>query len=240
MHKLFIIFGLNLIFLTTSTIYPKLVNSNENKGAAENIFKDAYNNRYTWNKDFPGYSAKVIATYEGKEDIGNVTVTPKLEVKVENIEDPMILDLINNQLMMEINHRQNIPFKQLYESSQFVVKQIDSGVANIEKQGEDLSSYKVQNDKIIQVNRLIKNDLAVIVDTLKTLDTPSGYLASEYLSVIKNAQNNQLIQEVYSIDEHQKVGEFYILNSRKLYFSKEPDRNAEPEINIEFKDISLK
>ncbi|BAZ44209.1 hypothetical protein NIES4102_12160 [Chondrocystis sp. NIES-4102] len=225
--------------MTTSTIYPKLVNSNENKGAAENIFKNAYNNRYTWNQDFPGYTAKVVATYEGKEDIGNVVVTPTLEIKVENIEDPMILDLINNQLMMEINHRQNIPFKQLHESSQFIVKEIDSGVANIEKQGEELASYKVQNDKIIQVNRLMKNNVSVTVDTLKTIDTPSGYLASEYLSTIKDAQKNQLIQEVYSIDEHQKVGGFYILNSRKLYFSKDPDRNAEPEINIEFKDISL-
>ena len=81
--------------------------------------------------------------------------------------------------------------------------------------------------------------MTVTVDTLETNETSDGYLASEYLSTLKNINTNELVQEAYSIDDHEEVGNFYLLSSRRIYLSKVPDKNSQADISIKFDNFKL-
>ncbi|NJL53349.1 MAG: DUF3386 family protein [Hydrococcus sp. SU_1_0] len=223
--------------------YPKLAQSDEtniNNQSATDILKDAYNNRYVWNKDFPGYTANVSATYNNQEDKGSIEVKSSIKkLKVKNVENSEIADLIRGQIMMEVNHRQSIPYEQLHGQNTLVIKNIESTTASIEEKGKDGALYKIKDRVILQVDRSMPNNMTVTVDTLETNKTSDGYLASEYLSTLKNINTNELIQEAYSIDDHEKVGNFYLLNSRRIYLSKVPDKNSQADISIKFDNFKL-
>ena len=54
---------------------------------AQNVFRSAYENRYTWNHDFPGYEATVTMDSDNKQHIAQIKVTSDLSFKVSDIED---------------------------------------------------------------------------------------------------------------------------------------------------------
>jgi hypothetical protein len=234
----------SMISLVSLIGYPQLAKSDEtniNSQSATNILKDAYNNRYVWDDKFSGYTADVSAIYNNQEDKGSIEINSQLQVKVKNVENSEIADLIRGQVMMEINHRQNIPYEQLHGQNTLIVKNSESEIASIEEKekGNDIASYKIKDQEILQVHRVVPNNVAVTVDTLKTFKTSEGYLASEYLSTLKNISTNELIQEAYSIDDHEKIGEFYLLSSRRIYLSKAPDKNSQADISIKFDNFKL-
>ncbi|BAZ47120.1 hypothetical protein NIES4102_41660 (plasmid) [Chondrocystis sp. NIES-4102] len=84
-----------------------------------------------------------------------------------------------------------------------------------------------------------KRPNSLLQKTIEVLETSKGYIASKYISVLTNNKTGKLIQEVYYIDKHNKIGELYILNSRKMYLSKNPNLDSESNIMLEFKNIEL-
>tara|TARA_B100000212_G_scaffold319866_1_gene277338 strand:- start:251 stop:538 length:288 start_codon:yes stop_codon:yes gene_type:complete len=51
------------------------------------IFKEAYNNRYTWPNNFNGYSGKCIFIDNQKSFEGEFTLDSNFKPKITNIED---------------------------------------------------------------------------------------------------------------------------------------------------------
>ena len=69
------------------------------------IFKEAYNNRYTWPNNFNGYSGKCILI-ENQESIeGEFILDSNFKPKIINISDKNIVKMISSQLFEVAIHR---------------------------------------------------------------------------------------------------------------------------------------
>ena len=54
---------------------------------AQDVFRSAYENRYTWDKDFPGYQAQVTMKTADSEYTAQAKVNSDLSFEVSGIED---------------------------------------------------------------------------------------------------------------------------------------------------------
>ena len=168
-----IIWSLNLIFLLSTSFasFPRLAQSES--GLA--LFRSAYNNRYTWNKESPGYSATILVTYADNAFQGKVKVNPDLTVAVTGIEDENIRQYVEDTLKMEVIHRRRVDFQRIHGGKNFAIEANEpDGVVVVQELGDEQNSfYRVQNRRIVQVNRTFENNISVTVDTLKTTTTPA-------------------------------------------------------------------
>jgi hypothetical protein len=203
-------------------------------------FRTAYENRYTWDDQFPGYSAEVAINYEGELDQGIVRVNPDLSVDVININTEEVRQLIANQLRMEVTHRRRVPFDKMHGQNNFEWEGTDeSGALTIQEVGDEMNSYyKVQDKVITQVNRRF-GEVAVTVDTLGTDKTPEGYLVSHFQTVFRNAQTGAVIETQDVRDFHEKIGKYYLLTNRIIRSAKQgnPEEKLAADTLIRFNDI---
>ena len=206
--------------------------------SAEDAFRAAYENRYTWG-DFPGYQAEVSINYEGKLDQGIVKVKPDLSVEVINIDDPEMRQFIENQLKMEIIHRRSVPFEQIHGQNRFELAGTnEDGALEIREVGDSIDAYIVKNNTITQVNRTF-GDVAVTVDTIGTTQTPQGYLVSQFQTTYRNPQTDEVLQKEDVGDEHQKIGGYYFLASRDIRYAKagDPADKRMADVRLDFNDF---
>jgi len=206
--------------------------------SASEAFRNAYNQRYTWDKNFPGYSAEVSITHRGDIDQGIVRVQPDLSVDVINVEPDNLRELVANTVKMEIIHRRRLPFEQLHGNNDFELKGKDEyGALKINQVGDN-SYYKVKGDVITQVNRSF-GDVAVTVDTLGTTKTPEGYLVSHFKTTFRDAQTDEVLEKEDVRDFHEKVGNYYLLTNRTIRYNQaeNPEKNPVADTRIRFNDI---
>lgn len=207
--------------------------------SAQEIFRQAYENRYTWDEKFPGYSAEVSINYHGELDQGIVRVKPILSVDVLNINKDEVRQLIVNQLGMEAIHRRRVPFEQVHGHNRFELAGTDEfGAFKINEVGQMNSRYKVQDKIITQVNRNL-GDVAVTVDTLGTAKNSGGYIVTHFQTTFRNPQTGEVIEKQDVRDFHEKIGRFYLLTYRAIRSSKQgnPDFKQDADILIRFNSI---
>lgn len=209
--------------------------------SASDLFRQAYESRYTWDEDFPGYTAEVSVNYRGNLDQGLVRVEPDLTVSVNNLEDEEVAEMIQGQLQMEAIHRRSVPFDRLHGEHQFKLDgQEETGAINIEEIAGDRpeSYYQVKDKKITQVNRVF-GEIAVKVDTLGTTDTPAGYLVSHFQTFFYNANTGDLLQRQDVRDFHEKIGNYYLLTNRTIRYAEDenPEDKLTADVFIRFNDI---
>ncbi|MFW6360034.1 MAG: DUF3386 family protein [Chroococcales cyanobacterium] len=208
--------------------------------SAREIFRAAYENRYTWETDFPGYAAEVSINDFGILDQGLVRVKPDLSVEVLNIKDDDRRELIANQVKMEIIHRKSVPFEERHGEDTYELEGTDAtGAYKIREKGTDGEAYyKVKNNIITQVNRTL-GDLAVTVDTLGTTNTPDGYLVSHFQTVFRNPNTGEILQKQDVRDFHEKISKYYLLTYRAIREVEEgnPEAKPTPDLLIRFNDI---
>ena len=65
------------------------------------LFKKAYQNRYTWNKDFEGYKGKFLLEYDDNSYKGNFFVYKDLKLKVDGI-NRQLLSLTSQDSCLQI------------------------------------------------------------------------------------------------------------------------------------------
>ena len=185
--------------------------------SASDAFRTAYENRYTWDEQFPGYTAELSVNYDGELYQGMVSVKPDLSVEVINIENPDIRMLLENQLKMEVIHRRRVPFDEMHGNNSFLLVGTDDAGASIVKEVPDEmdSYYKVKDGTIAQVNRRF-DDIAVAVDTLGTNKTPAGYLVSHFQATFRDAFTGEILEREDVRDLHQKIGNYYVLTNRTI------------------------
>lgn len=227
-----IIRSLTLIFLLSTSLasFPALAQAE----SGLNLFRSAYDNRYTWDQGFPGYSANVLVSYGGNTFKGQVKVNSDLTVEVTGIEEENIRQSVENTLKMEVIHRRRVDFERIHGGKSFEVAANEpDGVVVIKELGDEQNSfYRLQNRRIVQVNRTFENKIAVTVDTLKTTAVPEGYLASQFKTVFRNAQT-QAVEEIETVtDVHENVGGYYLLAARKI-------QSLEGEIEMQFQNLQL-
>lgn len=180
--------------------------------SAREVFRAAYENRYTWDEQFPGFSAEVSVNYDGEVYQGIASVKSDLSVEVSNIDIEEIHQLVVNELKMEVIHRRRLPFEKVHGRNSYEFEGTDEEEAmKIREAGDEKDShYKVKEQVITQVNRIL-GDVAVKVDTLGTTKTPEGYLVAHFQTIFRDAQTEEILQKQDVRDFHDKIGNYYLL-----------------------------
>lgn len=208
--------------------------------AADELFRSAYESRYTWEEQFPGYSAEVSVRYEKGLYHGIVHVNPDFSITTTGIKSDIVRQLVVEQLQMMATHRRRVPFAAIHGRNTFELEGIgNTRVAEIREVGDKMDShYKVQDQKITQVNRVM-GQLAVTVDTLGFLKPPEGYLAAHYQTTFRDAKTGEVLELQDISDSYDKVGKYFLL-SRRTIRSSEPGQSVQeraPDTIIQFNDF---
>lgn len=216
------------IFLSSETNSSPLTST----ASAREIFRNAYENRYTWSSQFPGYTATVEIKQGQERYKGLLRVNPDLSVEVTGIENKNARQSVENQLGMIAVHRRTVPFKVAHNNSSFRLGSTDSNgaVEIFQQEGKMETRYKVLNQQIKQVNRTLGPHL-VTVDTLDTEITPEGYLATRYRATFRDPQTKKVLGEMESQDDYKKIGSYYVL-AHQIIHSSEQGEQTSTELNF--------
>ena len=145
-------------------------------------FRQAYENRYTWDPGFGGYSGS-CAWIQGDQRVeGRFTVGKDLKASVEGIDDEAILKAINSQLWEVAIHRVRRTFDQTHSENTFTAGDTDSVGTEVIVGGKgEGDRYRIKDDVVTMVHRHIHGTVVTIFTTAVT-DTGSGYLSHTYTS----------------------------------------------------------
>lgn len=188
------------------------------KTSARELFQAAYENRYTWDKNFPGYTADV--TYKHGDDVfvGKVRVNPDLKAEVFEVADEQTKKAIQEQLFEIAIHRIRRTFEETHSKNTFTYGNTDeTGALEILLGGKSEGDrYKVRNNEVCHVHRHI-HGVVVTIDTFSSHDTGEGYLSHRYDSVYHDPKTGEQKggKSVFE-DNYEKVGDYFILTQRVI------------------------
>jgi Protein of unknown function (DUF3386) len=187
----------------------------ESKSAQE-LFQAAYENRYTWEPDFPGYTATVEFKHGDTVLTGTISVKANLSAEVMGIEDEEARNSIIGQLREVAIHRVRRTFAETHGKNTFSYGETDStGAVEILMGGKSHGDrYKLRNNEVCHVHRHI-HGIMVTIDTFSSHDTGSGYLSHRYDSIYADPVTGEIKSgKIVFEDNYQKVGDYQILSQR--------------------------
>tara|TARA_Y100001968_G_scaffold165664_1_gene151740 strand:+ start:388 stop:1053 length:666 start_codon:yes stop_codon:yes gene_type:complete len=156
---------------------------NEVKGAdSTHFFKAAYENRYTWESDFPGYEGSCSWTDGERVIKGTFSLGKDFKATINGIESENINKAISSQLWEVAIHRVRRSFEQTHGKNTFTFGDTNEIGAEIIVGGKNKGDkYRVKNDIVTMVYRHIHGNLIVIL-TKDVTHTSNGYLSKSYSS----------------------------------------------------------
>ncbi len=206
---------------------------------AQDIFRSAYENRYTWDAEFPGYTATVTMKSGDRKCTARATIKPDLSFEVSDIEDSEAKKSIQGQLWEMTIQRVRHSFEETHGKNSFSFGEKDeNGAVEILVGGaSEGNSYKVKDNTVCFVNRRIR-DKVVNINTLTTFMTEEGYLSEKYESFYLNPETKERETDVTTFeDKFTKVGDYYVLVNRTIETT---DSDGKPQtIEFNFSDIQL-
>ncbi|NEP47389.1 MAG: DUF3386 domain-containing protein [Moorea sp. SIO3C2] len=208
----------------------------ENATARE-LFQAAYDNRYTWDENFPGYKADLEIKQGDEVYTGQVRINGDHSVDVSGFDDEKVKESVYNQMRDIVTHRKRSSFEKAHGKNQFSFGENDStGAVEIFVKGDAMgSNYKVRGQEICHVSRVM-GPMAFTINTNDSLDTGEGYISSGYNAIFRNAKTGDLMAKREFEDSFDKVGDYYIMNRQVVYAIEEKGRTA-TEFN--FSNIKL-
>ncbi|NJL79401.1 MAG: DUF3386 domain-containing protein [Richelia sp. RM2_1_2] len=189
---------------------------------AQDLFQIAYENRYTWDEDFPGYSAKVQLIQGEETYTGKIFVNRDLSVEVSGISDIQVQEGIYIQLRNVVTQCKITPFHEEHQEHEFIQDATDDTQAVvIIVKGESLdSTYKIRGKEICQVTR-IKGNTAFVIDTHENFDTGEGYIANRYDVIFRDVQTEEIQSILKFEDIYEKVGKYYLMTKQVVQDSQD-------------------
>ena len=203
------------------------------------IFKNAYENRYTWKNDFHGYQGKCIFFTNDNIHKGDFVLGKDFKPNIQNIEDEKVVKSIASQLFEVCIHRVKREFESVHSENNFnFLKNSESGIEMSVSGKNKGDKYRVKNNCINMVYRKIHGTIIeIFVDEF--LDTGIGFLSKKYTSqqidpITLKAKSLKLEYE----DNFINIGsnEIWILNSRLI---KHFNKNREEVQKFIFEDLVL-
>lgn len=193
--------------------------------SARELFRAAYENRYTWDENFPGYSAEVQLKQGDEVYTGKVRLNKDLSVEVTGIEDEQVQEGIYTQLRDIVTHRKRSQFESAHGKNEFNLGKTDeTGAMEILVKGDSMgSNYKIRGTEICQVSRVMGR-MAFVIDTYESLDTGEGYLATRYDAVFRNPQTDEVTTVLKFEETYEKVGDYYVMTKQVVQEYKQGDR----------------
>jgi hypothetical protein len=186
--------------------------------SARELVQAAYENRYTWDANFPGYTTDVRLTLNGQTFEATARVNPDLSAEVFGVEDEEAQKIIKNQLWEVAIHRVSRPFEKTHGDNTFTVESREpDGTLKIAVGGKaEGDAYKIKDNEFTMVHRHI-HGLVVTINTFSSYDTGSGYLSRTYDSVYHDGKTGELKQDRSEFtDDYTEVGGYTILAKRTV------------------------
>ncbi|MEN9254384.1 MAG: DUF3386 family protein [Gloeomargarita sp. SZTDM-1c_bins_89] len=198
---------------------------------AVDFFRAAYEHRYTWGPDFPGYRAQV--QYQGSlgSATGEVTVDRNLKCTITGITDAGIRQWVEHQMWEIITHLGRRPFEKEHEGHQFsygatqpdgsqeILVQVDPNVTN---------RYHLKDNHITMVYRHL-GPHAIEIHVDEFTDTPEGAMAKTYWATVPG-------MTFRFWDEHQQVGRYWTVTRRRAV---EEQNGTRKEHELTFDNLQL-
>ncbi|MEL6552495.1 MAG: DUF3386 domain-containing protein [Cyanobacteria bacterium J06621_11] len=203
--------------------------------SAREMVQAAYENRYTWDKNFPGYTTDVTLKLGEDAFSGTARVNPDLSAEVFDVEDDTANKVIKNQLWEVAIHRVSRPFEKSHGENTFKIDGTDdNGATKIAVGGKaEGDAYKVKDNEFVMVHRHI-HGVVVTINTSGSYDTGSGYLSRTYDSVYHDPKTGELKQGRSEFtDDYTQVGDYTVLAKRTVTSADGPD------MEIAFSNIEL-
>mgnify|MGYP005846623505 CR=1 FL=1 len=223
---------------------------------AAQIFQAAYENRYTWDHNFPGLTAKVALAINGEARTGEVRINPDLGVEVL-MDSPLLTsrttknpdgstktievdegeEWLANQLRDVVTHRKRKSFAEAHGKSSFSLGDRDpSGAVEILVSGDAMgSNYRVKDREIVLVSRVMGR-MAFVINHLAHLDTGEGYISTSYNAVFRNPTDNQVLKQAKFDDTYEKVGNYYVMTKQVVQVHEQSETKT---YELTFSDIYL-
>jgi Protein of unknown function (DUF3386) len=206
--------------------------------SAQELFQAAYENRYTWDANFPGYTATVEFKHGDLVLTGNIVVKANLSAEVTGIENEEAHKSIIGQLREVAIHRVRRTFTDIHGMNTFVYGETDAtGAIEILLPEKPMGDrYKLRNNEVCHVYRHL-HGVMVTIDTFSSHDTGAGYLSHRYDSVYADPATGEIKSDkIVFEDNYQKVGNYQIL-SQRIVESVEDGQPVTTEFN--FTNIAL-
>lgn len=184
---------------------------------ARQLMQSAYENRYTWDQNFPGYVADVQLKQGDEVYQGQIKVNPTLSAEVTGVENEQVRQAIAGQLQEIAIHRIRRAFEDSHGKNTFAYGATDeTGAVEILVGGKaEGDRYKIRNNEVCLVHRHI-HGIVVTIDTHRSSETGEGYLPEAYHSVYRDPKTGDLKGEQDYEDRYEKVGDYQILSSRVI------------------------
>ena len=204
------------------------------------IFRKAYENRYTWKNDFNGYQGKCTFLVNNNIHQGNFKLGKDFKPNIQKIEDEKIVKSIASQLFEVCIHRVRREFESVHSENSFnFLKNSESGIEMSVSGKNQGDKYRVKNNCINMVYRKIHGTIIEIF-VEEFLDTGIGSLSKKYSSqqidpVTLEANGQKLEYE----DEFINIGkeDYWILNSRTIKYLNQ--KQEEETQKFVFEDLCL-
>jgi hypothetical protein len=204
---------------------------------ARELMRAAYENRYTWDKNFPGYTADVTFKRGKQTYTGKVRVNSNLSVEVLDIADEQVKQEILGQLQEIAIHRVRRSFDDTHGKNTFSFGKTDeTGAAEILVGGKSEGDrYKVRNNEVCMVHRHI-HGVVVTINTFSSHNTGEGDLSHRYDSIYHDPKTGeQKAPQSDFEDNYQKVGNYFILTQRIICSGEEDEETTD----FSFSNIKL-
>lgn len=204
---------------------------------ARSLFKAAYENRYTWDENFPGYTADVTLKQGGETYTAKVHINRDLSYEFTDLSDEKGRELLQHHLWETVTHRKRSNFEQAHGKNTFSLGDTDeTGSTEIQVSGDAMGShYRIRNNEISQVNRTMPQ-VAFSINHKGSLDTGSGYISARYDVVYRNPKTDEIVGENDVDSEYEKIGGYYLL-TRQMTRSNQQGKQDTQEVT--FSNIQL-
>ena len=204
------------------------------------IFRKAYENRYTWKNNFNGYQGKCIFSNNNNIFKGNFVLGKDFKPHIQKIDDEKIVKSISSQLFEVCIHRVKREFQSVHSENNFnFLKSSESGIEMSVSGKNDGDKYRVKNNSINMVYRKIHGTIIEIF-VEEFFDTGVGSLSKKYSSQQIDPETLKAIsQKLQYEDEFVNIdkSDYWILNSRTIKYL---NQNQEEEIQkFVFEDLNL-
>ena len=204
------------------------------------IFRKAYENRYTWNNEFNGYKGKCFLYVNENIHEGEFSLGKDFKPNIQNIENEKVVKSIASQLFEVCIHRVKREFESVHSENNFnLLKNSESGIEMSVSGKNQGDKYRVKNNCINMVYRKIHGTIIEIF-VEEFLDTGTGSLSKKYSSQQINPDTLETnFEKLKYEDEFVNVGkdDYWILKSRTIKFL---NQNQEEEMQkFVFEDLCL-
>ena len=203
------------------------------------IFKEAYENRYTWPKTFNGYSGKCIFVENGSAIEGNFILDSSFKAQIINISDNNVVKSISSQLFEVAIHRVKREFSEVHKNNNFkILGETEKGI-EMEVLGKNEGDRYIVKDK--KINMVFRKIHGVVIEifVMEFLDTGNGFLSRKYTS--QQLDIDTLTPKSKKLEYEDNFinlenNDIWVLDSRNIKFI--DSNNKEQNINYSFKELS--